>query len=179
MRRVAGGDDVAFAVLHSAHYARVVRLALAIVLDSEEARDVTQEVFLRLHGIAPRWKPDARVSTWLHRTTVNVASSARRRVTRWLRRSTGTRRADPDVESLLAAGELQALLEHELRALSPRQRAVTSLHLDAGLSPGEIAEQLGISAGAARVYLHKGLRRLRGAYRDELSPLNTEPVGRS
>lgn len=166
MARVADGDDAAFAELHTEHYAAVFRLALATVLDRDEARDVTQEVFVLLHAIAPRWQPRAAVRTWLHRTTVNVATSARRRLVRWLRprASIGVTAMDP--EALASADRIAARLGAAMVRLSPQQRAVTSLHLDAELEPREIAAQLGISANAARVTLHKGLERLRLAMRD-------------
>ena len=62
-----------------------------------------------------------------------------------------------------------------MSTLSPRQRAVVSLHLDHELRPAEIAEHLGLSANAARVTLHKGLQRLRKAYeRDEATPTLAE-----
>lgn len=164
MTRVATGDDAAFARLHREHYAAVFRLALATVLDRHEAQDVAQEVFVRLHQIADRWEPRARVRTWLHRTTLNVSLSTRRRMTRWLRPRPSLAGTTDDAESTAIADSLRQYVKDELSRLSPRQRAVTSLHLDAELSPSEIAEHLGISANAARVTLHKGLCRLRDAY---------------
>lgn len=166
MARVAGGDAVAFAELHTEHYPAVFRLAMATLLDRDEARDVTQEVFVLLHAIAPRWEPRAALRTWLHRTTVNVATSARRRLLRWLRprASIGAMAMDP--EALASADRTAARIGAAMTRLSPQQRAVTSLHLDAELEPREIAEQLGITANAARVSLHKGLERLRVAMRD-------------
>lgn len=169
MKRVAGGSQAAFASLHEAHHRAVFRLALATVLDREEARDVSQEVFVRLHRVAASWQPRATVRTWLHRTTLNVALSTRRQLTRWLRPRGSSQAFGGDAEQLAAARKTLDHARDALALLSPRQRAVTSLHLDAELSPTEIAEHLGISANAARVTLHKGLTRLRAALKKEES----------
>lgn len=163
MVAIAAGDDAAFGRVHREHYAAVFRLALSTVLDPEEARDVAQEVFVRLHARAPGWEPRAQLRTWLHRTTLNVSMSMRRRLRRWLRPRGGEVDAD-DPEASVIADDAYDDVRRQLARLSPRQRAVVSLHLDAELTPKEIAAHLGITANAARVTLHKGLTRLRTAY---------------
>ncbi len=163
MERVADGDDRAFSVLHGEHYAAVLRLAVATVLDREEARDITQEVFVRLHRIASRWEPRARVRTWLHRTTLNVALGTQRKLLRWLRPRGPSGPSQRDPERRVLAGEAVDQVRVALSVLSPRQRAVVTLHLDQGLAPRAVAEHLNITPNAARVNLHKGLHRLRGA----------------
>ncbi len=166
MRRVAAGEAGAFVTLHREQYRAVYRLALTIVLDREEARDVTQEVFVRLHRIAPRWQPRAAVRTWLYRTTLNVALGMGRKLRRWLRPRGGTPAPERDAEDRALAAETLDQVRDALAKLSPRQRAVVGLHLDAELGAQAIGEQLGISPNAVRVTLHKGLQRLRATLQD-------------
>lgn len=161
LAKIAAGERGAFDVLHREHHRAVVRLAMGIVGDPDEARDVAQEVFVRLLHVASRWRPDAQVSTWLRRTTLNVALTMRRRVLRWWRRSDSAPPPEIGPERALALGRLADDIGESLKQLSPRQRAVVTLHLDQGLAPMEIAETMEMSANAARLALSKGLRALR------------------
>lgn len=160
LAQVASGDRGAFESLHRAHHRAVIRLAMGVVGDADEARDVAQEVFVRLLQVAGAWAPNANVATWLRRTTLNVALTWRRRVRRWWSRSMATR-PEPDPERTVALQGVARDLDDCLSALSPRQRAAVTLHLDQGLTPAEVAESLNISANAARLALSKGLRALR------------------
>lgn len=163
LQQVAAGDARAFARLHTDHYPAVFRLALATVLDREEAKDVAQEVFVRLLAIAARWEPHATVRTWLHRTTLNVSLGMGRALRRWLRPRPSASGSAANPERVALDVETHDHMHRALARLTPQQRAVTSLHLDAELEPREIAEHLGITANAARVTLHRGLQRLREA----------------
>ncbi|MEM6292396.1 MAG: sigma-70 family RNA polymerase sigma factor [Myxococcota bacterium] len=176
--RVAAGERAAFDALHRAHYRSVVRLATGIVGSTEEARDVAQDVFVALLRVAPQWQPDARVSTWLRRTTFNVSMTTRRRVARWWRRATPTGAAPVGPERATALADLAMEVGACLDQLSPRQRATVTLHLDEGLTPAEIAETLGMTPNAARLALSKGLRALRAEKGEAVRELGTEGAGR-
>lgn len=171
LRRIARGDRKSFEALHAEHYGRVVRLAMGITLDHDEARDVAQDVFIRLLDVAPHWRPNARVSTWLHRTTLNVAASSRRKVWRWLQRRGRDATADVSPERRSAVTQAVRRIEDDLAALSPGQRAAVTLHLDLGMQAQEIARELGITSNAARMALSKGLRKLRAAWNHDDSAL--------
>ncbi len=160
MARAAAGDDAAFSSLYGAHRRRVFRLAFAMVLDREEAREIVQDVFVALHRVAPTWRPDARVGTWLQRTTFRVASGWRRKLRRW---STAVHTVPPSAspEAATDAAGQWAIAVEALATLPARQRGVVELHLRESMSPKQIAAALGITSNAARVSLHKGLARLR------------------
>src|SRR5690242_20072297 len=70
--RFQGGDSAAFGVLLEAHQNRVIHMGLQILRNEESALDVAQEVFLRAYEELPRWRGEARFSTWLYRTALNV-----------------------------------------------------------------------------------------------------------
>lgn len=161
LARIAAGERQAFDQLHREHYGSVVRLALGIVGDPDEARDVAQDVFIGLLSVAPRWTPNARVSTWLHRTTLNASLTMRRRVLRWWSRSGLTSREPTDPEHASALSRAAEEIGRSMEQLSPRQRAVVTLHLDLGMAAAEIAAELEMTQNAARLALSKGLRALR------------------
>src|SRR5471032_3365542 len=66
------GDPAAFGTLLEAHQNRVIHMGLQILRNEESALDVAQEVFLRAYEELPRWRGEARFSTWLYRTALNV-----------------------------------------------------------------------------------------------------------
>ena len=166
MARIAGGDEATFRRVWDDHYDRVFRAAYGVLLDTQEAREVVQDCFVGLHRVAPRWRPRAQLTTWLTRVAVRDALRRRRR-SRWFWSLSVPPAWSPPAPDEAVAGD-QALdrLEAAARTLSPKLRAVLTLHLDQGLAPREIAEVLGISHGAARVALH----RARAALDDTLSP---------
>jgi RNA polymerase sigma-70 factor (ECF subfamily) len=163
---VAQGDPSAFRALFDLHWARVWRLAYGVLLDAAEAEDVTQEVFVKLLASAAHWRPDAGLGTWLHRVTVNAALSLRRRMWRWLWQPPDDLRADSCPEGALARAQAHVQLRRAVGKLTPHQRAVVMLALDADLEPREIGPLLGRNAGWARVTLHRALERLQGAELD-------------
>jgi RNA polymerase sigma-70 factor (ECF subfamily) len=154
------GEARAFRALFDRHYRAVFRVAYGVLLDGAEARDVAQEVFVRLHHQAPRWRPRAQLRTWLYQVALNEALGVRRRLRSFHRHWREARQA-PAPEDAVAQRQATALLERELGRLSAKQRAVLALHFDADLKPSELAPLLGMTANAARVMLHRALEQLR------------------
>ncbi|MGH9748359.1 MAG: RNA polymerase sigma factor [Candidatus Polarisedimenticolia bacterium] len=79
IRRAAAGDLDAFTLLVERKRERVFRIARHVVGDRELARDVTQEVFLRLFRVLRRFREGGRFDVWLHRIAMNLAIDALRR----------------------------------------------------------------------------------------------------
>ena len=79
IRRAAAGDLDAFTLLVERKRERVFWIARHVVGDRELARDVTQEVFLRLFRVLRRFREGGRFDVWLHRIAMNLAIDALRR----------------------------------------------------------------------------------------------------
>src|SRR6185503_8783415 len=88
-RRMAGQDaaaaDACLAVLYRRYYPKVAAWCLRIHGDRQEAADLAQEVFLRVHQRLGSFRGESRFSTWLYTVTRSVAINrgvaARRRET--------------------------------------------------------------------------------------------------
>jgi RNA polymerase sigma-70 factor (ECF subfamily) len=91
---VAQRDDRAFDLLVERYQRRAYRLAWSILRDAEEARDLSQEAFLRLYEAAASFRGTARFSTWFYRIVVNccldraAAGGGTSRRPRWARDGT-------------------------------------------------------------------------------------------
>lgn len=73
------GDLAAFDRLVSLHQERVFALACRILGSVEDASDIQQETFIRAWSSLRKFRHDASFSTWLHRITVNLCLSRKRR----------------------------------------------------------------------------------------------------
>lgn len=166
LRRARRGDEAAFTELVRLHQDEVFTLALRLVADRHLAADVAQEAFIRAWRALPRFRGEAQFSTWLHRITVNVAWTQRKRQSR--------HRADPidfafvepqsegiSPERAAESADIGDRLRRALGELSPAVRAVVVLKDVYGWSHGEIGDHLGISITAAKVRLHRGRKQLR------------------
>jgi RNA polymerase sigma-70 factor (ECF subfamily) len=173
--RVANRDEAAFDLLVGRYQERAYRLAWSIVRDADDARDVSQEAFLRVHQKAHRFESRARFSTWFYRILVNLALDHRRRH-RWWHRVLGASGGGPPVDGAplverepatdpapdddAARKQTMTRLWREVDRLSPQQRAAVLLQLE-GLPTSEIAGVLTCSEATVRVHLHRALSTLR------------------
>lgn len=178
--RVAGRDEAAFDLLVGRYQQRAFRLAWSILRDAEEARDVSQEAFIRLYQTAGSFAGRARFSTWFYRIVVNLSLDQRRKGRWWHQVFAREERADTDAAGLdeqpapsMDPGEAldreRALADVWAAAsqLSPQQRAALALQVQDDLSMRDIAAVLGCSEATARVHLHRALSALRRTLRKE------------
>ena len=69
------GDTTAFEELVRRTHKSTYTLALRLTANEEDARDVTQEVYLRAYKGLKNYRGDAQITTWLYRITANCAST--------------------------------------------------------------------------------------------------------
>lgn len=171
--RVARRDQAAFDVLVTRYQARAYRLAWALLRDAEDARDLSQEAFVRLYETAGRFRGESRFSTWFYRILVNLCLDHRRRGRGWRRLLLGAgspdgvrsleRHAAPftdPADGLDREAASRALWEAVDR-LPARQRAAVVLQAQEELSTAEIAAMLGCSESTVRVHVHRAVASLR------------------
>jgi len=169
------GDRRAFEFLFDKYRERVYGIAYRFVHDKEDALEITQEVFLRVHQGLAGFKTDAKFFTWLYRIAVNrsIDFARARRTRRMVELDAGDGEGGSLVETLAHPAsqdpadvavqrELAAKLSAAVEALSPKHRAVFVLHSMENLSYKEIAEVVGCSIGTVMsrlFYARKKLQR--------------------
>lgn len=149
----------------------IFALAYRTLGREEDARDVTQETFLRAFRALPGFKGDAKFSSWLYRIALNLCRD-------WMRRD---RRAPmvevPDgveihdlainkqetatVEDLAARAELSGAVAEAMERLPVEQRTAIILKEYHGLTFQEIAEMMNCPLSTAKTRLYQGLTLLR------------------
>ena len=79
VQRVRSGDQRAYKTLVERYQRKVFSVALGMLKDREEARDVAQEAFVKVYRYLDHFKGDASFYTWLYRITVNICIDVMRR----------------------------------------------------------------------------------------------------
>jgi RNA polymerase sigma-70 factor (ECF subfamily) len=172
-QRVAERDEAAFDLLVTRYQQRAWRLAWSILRDAEEARDVSQEAFVRLYEAAWSFGGRARFSTWFYRILVNCCLDHRRR--HWWKRLVSPRLGDereddvldrqpaPGIDPIekLRREDLMKRIWEAVDELAPQQRAALLLQVQEELPTSEIAAVLKCSEATVRVHLHRALSTLR------------------
>ena len=161
------GDNRAFARLVDQTYSNVFLLAARLTRDHDDALDVVQEVYLRAYKGLIDYRGEARFTTWLHRITINCASTllARRRrdLHDPIQRDVIDMSDEYHPERRVEESEISDDLRRALEELPPNLRSVLVLSDVYDLSHQKIGKQLGISATAVKVRLHRSRKRIRQA----------------
>jgi RNA polymerase sigma-70 factor (ECF subfamily) len=177
IERLRLGEAAAFDRLVAERSGDVYALLYRLTEDAEEARDLTQETFLRVFQSIDRFRGDADLKTWIYRIAIN---QARNRWRWWRRRRRDVTvsldaqassdeqplsarlrdvSASPEQETL--AREREMCLRRALRSLGRSYREVVILRDVEGLSYEEIAATLEISSGTVKSRLSRGRQELR------------------
>ena len=175
--RVAAREEAAFDQLVERYQARAYRLAWSLLRDAEDARDLSQEAFLRVYQSADRFRGDARFSTWFYRILVNLCLDHRRR-RRWWQRAVAHEREDdevtlieqqptrdPDAGQRVSDEQTMTRVWTAVHRLSPQQRAAVVLSVQEEMTTAEIAAVLQCSEPTVRVHLHRAVQALRRTLR--------------
>jgi RNA polymerase sigma-70 factor (ECF subfamily) len=149
--RCRRGDRDALRDLFEAYGARVYSIARHFFGGDEAcARDVTQDVFVKVMERIGGFAGTARFSTWLYRLTINACLDTRRSERRLVLVAEPPDIASPDDAShahVLERAETRDQIERAIASLTPPLRAVILLRYFEGLSYEEIAETLDCAPG--------------------------------
>lgn len=178
------GNMRAFESLVHRYDRRVLSMALAYSGDPDDAKDIYQEVFLRVYRALPGFERRSQFSTWVYRIAANVCKTHHFRTSRRTMVSLdsgqrgmneGPRLADllqakDSADSEAIGSSLMQHVEQALGTLSPKQRLVFCLRHYQGHKLREIADLLDCAEGTVKRHLFTAIRRLR----EELQPLVRE-----
>jgi RNA polymerase sigma-70 factor (ECF subfamily) len=163
--RAQEGDLPAFEELVKKYQREIYSLAYRLVLDAEEAKDLTQQAFLQAFVHIKGFRQQAQFRTWLFRIAINQCYNYLKNKKKFgdpvdYEDFVLVGEEDSPEEDLIAQDERQRLYA-ALTRLPAKQRAVITLKLEQGLSYEEISGVLGGTAGAARVNYCQALKTLK------------------
>ena len=159
LQRFAAGDLDAFESLFRQYQRDVYRWIVRIVRDPAVAEELTVETFWRAHRAHSGFRPDANFAAWLRRIATNLALDHLRKRRPYVElpdELAAEQRPDCAVQQQMRMALRKAFLE-----LPPKLRVVAQLALIEDETYSEIADALGISAGAAKTRMFRAIRLLR------------------
>jgi RNA polymerase sigma-70 factor (ECF subfamily) len=171
------GDTNAFAALVRNHEPRALALALSLVRDEHDAREIVQEAFLRVFRGLDAFAGSSTFYTWLYRIVSNLAIDFLRKPAR---RETEhfdvTRGEDVDFYGLssrvsdpfreLSNKQLNLTIARCMSALPPYHRGVIEMRELKGMSYEEMAHVMGVSKGTIMSRLFHARQKLQRSLRD-------------
>lgn len=168
--RFLRGENGAFDALFQKYQDYVYHIIYGIVGSSEEARDLTQDVFVQVYRALPKFRHGARFATWLYRIAANRAVDAARGSRRWrflpILEDAPPRAHETivDPEQVAIRGSEQQAIQQILMQCPLGHREVLALRYYRELSLEEMAEILGCSLSAAKVRLHRARKVFKDHY---------------
>lgn len=180
MMKVREGNAAAYEELVHRHQDRLHHVLENLVRDHELAKDLAQEVFLRVFRARERYNPQAKFSTWLYTIANNVALNAKR---------DHSRRKEVQVDAYSSSGENPVMpmerlavassgamptrrmekseqaeiVKQAIDSLNERQRMAILLSKFEGMGYAEIAEAMGLTSQAVKSLLSRARVNLKAA----------------
>lgn len=172
--RAAGGDIEAFRALVEQHSRYLFGVVVRLVRNAEDAQDVVQDTWLKVHAQLGRFEARSEVRTWLTRIAVNCAidhlRSSRRRESAYDPTDLEDQATDaaaytpqPAADRLVLAGEIGVRVGETMSCLTTIERAAFMLRHVEGMSISEIGSELGLKTSATKHCIFRAVRKMRAA----------------
>ncbi|MBS1976999.1 MAG: sigma-70 family RNA polymerase sigma factor [Bacteroidetes bacterium] len=153
-----------FNLLVRAYQQRIYRIARKMVVDHDDADDVTQEVFIKVHKAIDHFREDASLYTWIYRIATNECltflTRKRRRFFLPLEDIAGELSARIDAIPGPSGDEIQKKLQKALLTLPDKQRLVFNLKYYEDMPYEQMAEVTGTSEGALKASYHHAVKKI-------------------
>ncbi len=184
VRRIQDGDASAFEELVEGYKQQVYYLALDLSGNHHDAEDLSQEVFIKAYRGFGRFRSGAKISSWLHRITVNAYIDTQRKKAHKMVTLVDKKDED-DFDPLEAAADavtgnperaaasagINEHIDAALQQLSGQERAVFVMRHYHDMQLKEISKTLAVAEGTVKSLLFRSVRKLRdhlAFYKDEL-----------
>jgi len=177
--RAQKGDAKAFRSLVDRHQRRAYAIALGLVRDPNDAREIVQEAFLRVYRGLPTFQGSSSFFTWLYRIVTNLAIDLIRKPGRKDAELVDGQSVDEatdfplvsridgaDPINVMRRREIAARIQAALDALPAIHRGVILMREVEGMSYEQMAEAMGVSKGTIMSRLFHARQKLQRALAD-------------
>lgn len=155
-----GGDDLAFEQLVKNHQQTVATIAINMLKDYNDAEDIGQQVFIKLHKKLSSFRGDATLKTYISRMTMNYCLNELKRRRRFWERNKPIDEA-LSVQQRMHDSDTKSLVKKVLTYVDPKFRAVLVLRNIEGYSSKETAEILKIPLGTVLSRQKRGMEKMK------------------
>ncbi len=181
IKKAQHGDMASFEKLIYTYDRNVLSLAYSYINDQEDAKDIYQDVFLRVFKGLKNFEFRSEFSTWLYRITVNVALTHKTKKNKYSYASLDEELTNADGETQLVheaiadssnsderaiSSEISENVTQAIEKLSPQQKMVFTLKHFEEYKIKEIAEMMNLSEGTVKNYLFNATLKMREYLKD-------------
>jgi len=179
IRRCKRGDETAFQEVLTRYRGPIYNLCWRMARNDEDARDLAQEVFIKVFRLLDRYDEQYAFSSWLFRIATNhCIDHLRRQRLRFLSLERDGAGEDeesemqipgtgPEPDVVLERRQALEKLEEVIAALPPHYRVITLLRHDQQLSYEEIAETLQLPLGTVKARIHRARNMIQQLLREK------------
>lgn len=182
--RCQKGDETAFGQLVGRYQRKVFTIALGMVKSPDDAMDIAQEAFIKVHRYIGNFQGSSSFYTWLYRIIVNLCIDHLRRsgkhISTEFDERTHGRGKDSNDYGILSTGldtnpsrnlgrkELSGQIQEAIDELPPYHRAVILMREVEGMSYADMAKAMKVSKGTIMSRLHHARQKLQRSLKDYL-----------
>jgi RNA polymerase sigma-70 factor (ECF subfamily) len=166
--RFKNGDEMAFNLIVDRYSGKILSMASYFLKNSDDAYDVAQEVFVKIHRSLHKFRGDSKLSTWIHTIAANTCKN---KLSFWKRLATRKREYEKAQKVFyqpwtphdeVEQSERVRIIRENILALPEKYRMVILLKDLRGFSYEEIARMLQIQEGTVKSRLHRAREKLAG-----------------
>jgi RNA polymerase sigma-70 factor (ECF subfamily) len=153
-----------FNLLVRAYQQKVYWHIRKMVIDHDDADDVTQEVFIKIYNNLPGFRADSQLYTWIYRIATNECLSflqrKKRRFFLPIGDISGELMGKLTTSAHVTGDDIQLKLQKAILTLPDKQRAVFNMKYFEDLSYEDISKITGTSVGALKASFHHASKKI-------------------
>ncbi len=162
--RQPASREKGFAMLMAEYQESVYWMIRRIVIDHDDANDLTQETFVKIWNHLDSFREESRLFTWIYRIAANEALGflRKRKLQRLIPFSSVEYRMRQQLQDdhYFTGDEIQRKLQQAIDTLPPRQKMIFTMRYYDELSYEQIAEILNLTVGALKASYHHAVKKI-------------------
>lgn len=178
IKRIVSGETETFGVLIKNTEGLVSQIVYKMISDSEERKDIVQDIYIKAYQNLPKFKYRSKLSTWIGQIAYNTCLNfLKKKKMIVLDERINDDEKDPlerisdkivslsnDIpESWLHKKELSGILENEIEKLPPIYKTLVTLFHNQELSYVEIKQITNLPEGTIKNYLYRARKKLKNS----------------
>lgn len=169
MERVSRGDERAFNILVARHHDKMKGVAWRVLFNDQAAEDAVQEAFCALWQSRNKWEIGgaAKLSTWLHRVTINKCVDVKRKMRPQVDIEETNMSVNAQADKIMNAKQMQDVLEKLLATLPEQQALAMQLYYYEEKDVPQIAKEMDNTEDGVRSLIKRAKTSLR-LYQNDL-----------
>ena len=160
MQRIASGDDQAFEQLYRLTFKPVYSFLLSMTANQDDAMDILQETYIRVHGSAHLYKEQGNPMAWIMTIARNLFLMEKRKKKALLIETNELAARDELCFDNIADHETKLFLKELFTNLSEEERTIVVMHAISGFRHREIAEILDLPLGTVLSKYNRSMKKL-------------------